>query len=209
MGSPHHGHMACGPAQVRCQVPPAAVTAACEVRQPEGERDSWECSSPGQTQGHSGTLASRAYFSTSWAAVSVIIQGPGKSTRFWCSPWTSCLSSCLDELVSSRTRMLNCHRVKSVHMLPFSPQRARSSFSKEKFTPFCLIRPQVYMSGFIPSPDTVCLGIRQAWVAENSQHLPPHQPILNAQRSCEKQISHVLFPHQFSSCPGCGLLSTD
>lgn len=82
------------------------------------------------------------------------------------------LSSCLDELVSSRTRMLNCHRVKSVHMLPFSHSKSSFLFLQRKIHTFLPHRPQVYMSGFIPSPDTVCLGIRQAWVWQRKQPTP-------------------------------------
>ena len=81
------------------------------------------------------------------------------------------LPSCLDELASSRTGTLRCHRVKSVHMLPFS-QRALSSFSKEKFTPFCLIVHKFTWVASFHHLTPVCLGIRQAWVWQRSQPTP-------------------------------------
>ena len=64
------------------------------------------------------------------------------------------LPSCLDELASSRTGTLRCHQVKSVHMLPFSHSESSFLFLQRKIHTFLPHRPQVYMSGFLPSPDT-------------------------------------------------------
>ena len=49
--------------------------------------------------------------------------------------------------------MLSCHRVKSVHMLPFSHSESSFLSPQRKFT-FLPHPPQVYTSGFLPSPDT-------------------------------------------------------
>lgn len=70
-----------GPAQVRCQVPPAVAAASLKSVSLKGRETAGNVPVPGQTQGYSGTLASKSpTLALLGQPVSVIIQGPGRRT---------------------------------------------------------------------------------------------------------------------------------
>lgn len=170
MRSPHHGHVASWPSSGKVPRTSSSSSRILEVRQPEGQRDNWECYSPRRTDTMLQwcPVKEEPHLSTSWATSLGHQLGPWeKNTRsLGCFPWTSCCPH------ATKAGTLRSHQCKSVHMFP--PSHSESSFLslQRKKSPFCLTIHNFTQVASFPHLTRVCLGMRQVWVWQRNQLIP-------------------------------------
>lgn len=136
-------------------MPHTSSSSSCilQVCWPEGEKNNWECYSPGGTntmlQSSSGERYSSTLVFLGWPVL-VIIWGPGRKTLDSWSVFSGFPAALmLSKLAAQRTGTLWLHHCACARLLPLPHSESYCLFKKKKSH-----HPWLYMSGFLPSPNT-------------------------------------------------------